>query len=476
MLEVRVLGDLHAELDGEGLELPRGVRSRALLGWLAIHPGRHSRSKLAALFWPNVPDPSARASLRSAIWTLRSALGSVAGSHLVADRDSVTLAGPDLRIDLRAFTDLVSSGCAADAVALCRGPLLNGLDDDWVIAAREEHNSALAETLSTLTRAAVRAGDAAGAAVWARRRETLQPLDESAAADLIAALADTGDIAAALSVYQRLGRRLETELGVLPSDELTRTARELRAAVSVGADAVTDVAITADGETRLVGRAPELTRLIGSWRRAAAGSGRVAVLTGEGGIGKTRLLRNLSEAVHAQGGLTVLGVSDRIAAQPFAPWAELIVDLIGQVGRPPDRLAAELGWVVPAALLRHIGPRRPAGNPQLDRVRFFEAVVELVAWAGRDRPLLLIMEDLHLADSSSVQLAGYLGRRLGRLPALLMLSWRRLPPRSDLDTLVGGLRSRGACDQELNLGPLPAASIRELARGIAALTERELDE
>src|SRR6266851_3931650 len=101
MLEIRVIGELEVRLAGKTAELPASRRARSLLGWLAVHPGRHPRSRLAGLFWPDVLDASARASLRSAIWALRSVLGPDFGGHLAAGRDTVTLAGDDLHVDLR---------------------------------------------------------------------------------------------------------------------------------------------------------------------------------------------------------------------------------------------------------------------------------------------------------------------------------------------------------------------------------------
>ena len=74
VLEVRLLGELGAELDGSAVTLPTSRRACLLLGWLALRPGPHSRSRLAALLWPDVLDASARASLRSALWALRAAL------------------------------------------------------------------------------------------------------------------------------------------------------------------------------------------------------------------------------------------------------------------------------------------------------------------------------------------------------------------------------------------------------------------
>jgi DNA-binding SARP family transcriptional activator len=178
MLEIRVLGELQVQVAGKTAELPASRRARSLLGWLAVHPGRHPRSRLAGTFWPDVLDPSARASLRSAIWVLRSVLGPDFGSYLAAGRDTVTLAGDDLRVDLREVRQLLAAGEPEAALALCRGDLLQELDDDWVLEARAELDRDVAVALAELTQRARAAGDPAAALAWARRRATLCPLDE----------------------------------------------------------------------------------------------------------------------------------------------------------------------------------------------------------------------------------------------------------------------------------------------------------
>src|ERR1700742_3371405 len=95
MLRVRVLGELQADVDGAAVTPPASRRAWSLLAWLALHPGEHARGAVAARFWPDVLDASARASLRSALWELRRALGD--GGDLLAGRD---------RIALRCETDL----------------------------------------------------------------------------------------------------------------------------------------------------------------------------------------------------------------------------------------------------------------------------------------------------------------------------------------------------------------------------------
>ena len=122
MLRVRLAGSLRIEADGHEIAPPRSRRARGLLAYLAAHPGPHSRGHLAARFWPDVLDDSARASLRAALTELRQALGPHAAS-LVATRDTVAL--EDVWVDLR------------DEVPTAT--LLTDMDDDWVLELRSAH-------------------------------------------------------------------------------------------------------------------------------------------------------------------------------------------------------------------------------------------------------------------------------------------------------------------------------------------------
>ena len=134
MLRVRVVGGLELEVDGVRLQPPAGRPACALLGWLAIHPGRHARGVVAAALWPDVRDESARASLRTALSAVRDALGASAQTALPADRQVVELAGsPATWVDVREFDELIEAGQAAEAVALATGELLPELDSDWVL-------------------------------------------------------------------------------------------------------------------------------------------------------------------------------------------------------------------------------------------------------------------------------------------------------------------------------------------------------
>src|SRR3981081_3310199 len=151
MLGVRVLGELTIELDGHEIEPPPSRRARSLLGLVGGDRRVHSRSQLAARFWPDVLDESARTSLRGALSALRKALGPGAAGLVVAVRDGLSLAGEELVwTDVAQFDSLLAAGRLEDTLELCRGELLEGLDDDWVLQARDEHRERVAAVLGRL--------------------------------------------------------------------------------------------------------------------------------------------------------------------------------------------------------------------------------------------------------------------------------------------------------------------------------------
>ena len=141
VVTVRLLGELGAQAAGRAFPPPAHPQGPALLGWLALHPGEHDRGPIAALLWPDMDRSGARAALRSAVWALRRALG----PHEAQVLDGRTTIGLRCATDLQAFDAHVAAGETGAALALCRGPLLAGLDEhEWVLAARAAHAARVA--------------------------------------------------------------------------------------------------------------------------------------------------------------------------------------------------------------------------------------------------------------------------------------------------------------------------------------------
>jgi len=229
MVNIRVLGDLELEADGQVLERLRSQRARSLVGWLAVHPGLYPRARVAAVFWPDVLDESARSSLRTTLATLRRELGPAAANVVTATRDRVGIEpGPEVSIDLPVFEDLVSGGELQEAATLCRGELLADLDDDWVYEARESHRHDVLDLLGRLAAEAESSGDLDAALDHNREQVALDPLSEEAQGSLIRRLATAGDRAGALAAYKAYGARLRHDLGIAPSAAIRDLAEVVR--------------------------------------------------------------------------------------------------------------------------------------------------------------------------------------------------------------------------------------------------------
>ena len=208
MLCVRLFGGLALESDGVALPMPERRQACSLLGWLAFHPGMHPRSEVAARFWPEVLDSSARKSLRTELVAVRHALGSAGEGALVATRDTVGLVGDGVCVDAREFERFVRDGRLQEAVELGDGELLAGLDDEWVYAARESHRQLLGDVLGRLAAQAEAAGALKRAIGLSRRRIELDPLREDAQRELIRRLIAAGELSAARVAFDVLARRL----------------------------------------------------------------------------------------------------------------------------------------------------------------------------------------------------------------------------------------------------------------------------
>ena len=464
MLRIRLLGELRIEEGDRRLPLPGSGRALSLVGWLALNPGMHARGALAGRFWPEVPEASARASLRNTLWIVRGAVEDPEGARLVATRDRVGLSREAVWTDASAFQDLVADGRSEEALDLCRGDLLAGIDDEWVLDARDEHRREVVRVVAGLARAAEAGGDLAGAAGWARRRVALDPLSEEACRELMRLLAARGDRSGALAVYTRLRDRLGRELGMLPSAETRAGADRLRHGPppSPAPPAPTRAVAPA-----LVGREPELVVLEDLWRRACQGAGQAVVIVGEGGIGKTRLVEELGRLAGGEGRVATGTSLDLDGAAPLGIWAELLADLVRSVG-PLPRDAVWPGEIARLAPDLAPGPDRAPeaseASPELERTRLFEACASLVEWASERSPCALVLEDVHAADAASLALTGYVGRRVAGLRILLVLTRRDVPSRPEVDAVLDRIRARGVPIRELALGPLGSADIAAVAR------------
>jgi DNA-binding SARP family transcriptional activator len=445
VLEVRLLGGLSAAVDGRAVDLPADARARELLARLALSPGPHPRSALAGRLRPDVSEDGARKTLRNALYELRRALGPAGGDAVVVARDRIGLS-ESVRVDLWEFRRCTADGELEAAAEAGRGELLDGFDGDWAQRARDEHAAELAGVLGTLAARAEEAGDLIAAVAWARRRLDLDPLAEAAHRELIRLLARGGDRPAALAAARAMSERLRSELGIPPSAAtraLVEDVRRGRIARPVAAASAPALPAALAAVEHPVGRGPALVRLEQAWADAVSGTLRVALITGEPGIGKTTLAGELARRVHAQGGAPLLGRSDEHALVPFQPWIEALERLLDAL---PAADADHWLTAHDGALARLLPARSPAqastGNPR-ERYLAFELVRALLEDAAARWPVLLVLDDVHWADTDSLALLRHLARSASRTRLLAVLCARQTELEPAATHMLAELRREG---------------------------------
>jgi DNA-binding SARP family transcriptional activator len=440
VLGVRLGGGLRLESDGVELPPPASRRARGVLAYLALNPGPHSRAPLAALFWPDVLDESARTSLRAALSELRRALGPAAG-HLVATRDTVALGGAGLVIDARRFERALGRGDPAGALEACRVPILDGFDEDWAHEARRAHAERLAEALEMLARASA---DPAEAVRLTREQVALDPLAEDANRRLIERLAQAGDRAAALAAGKRHTERLRTAMGIAPSRETRALLETLRGTPDVHAPAPPP-ALARAHDTEFVGRAAELARLHAAWADVELHRNRrIVLIAGEPGVGKTRLAHRFARQTLDGGAQVLLGRCWEEPLAAFEPFAEALRQIgAADVLQP----AADTG-----AGARH---------------RLFDAIDAALSDIATERGLLLVVDDLHWADRGTLLLTSFLLRSDRPSPLLVLGTYRdtELGRRSPLTGALAELQRDGALHR-VGLRGLTHDDVAALARSL----------
>jgi DNA-binding SARP family transcriptional activator len=459
-LEFRILGPLEVYSEGHPVPL-RGPRQRALLGILLLHAGETlSTDRLIDLLWGEAPPEGARKALSVRVSQLRKLLerdGRSEGVIVTRAPGYAIDVGPE-QLDLRRFEDLSAAGREAldagdpvtaserlgAALGLWRGPPLADFAFEPFAQAQiarleELRLGALEDRIA----ADLELGHHAQLVGELEALASEHPLRERPRAQLMLALYRCGRHAEALEAYRDARRALVEELGLEPSREL----RALEQAILVQ-DPTLDAPVRAAPEraartaeagraAAFVGRERELDELMSALADARAGRGRLVLVGGEPGIGKSRLADELAGRAEELGARVLSGRCWEAGGAPaFWPWVQALRTHIRE--REPEALRAELGVRAPDLAqmlpeLRELLPGLPeplALPPDGARFRLFDATATFLRNAARARPLVVVLDDLHAADAPSLLLLEFIARELDGTRLMVLGAYR--------DTEIGG--------------------------------------
>ncbi len=494
-LRVAVLGPPRLELDGAAVEVDTR-KAIALLAYLAVTGERHGREALAGLLWPEYDEAHARAALRRTLSALNKGLR---GGWLATDRTSIALDRADLWLDLARFHALLAEcgahghplaetcpACLAplrEAAALHRGDFLAGFAlrdadgfEDWQRLQAESLRRELAGVLERLVEVQATAGRWQDAIADGHRWLALDPLHEPAHRQLMRLYAWSGQRGAALRQYRACVRVLDRELGVAPLEETTALYQTIKQGQAERErPAPPPAAVAPLSRPPLVGRSAEWSALLEAYE-AARHEGRLVVLEGEAGIGKTRLAEEFAAHAMAAGATTIGGrCYDGESGLAYQPLVEgLRAALAGQADSAWLQ-AVPTPWLAEASrLLPELVDLRPGLAPApLDgpgaQSRFLAGLCQVLLTALRGPvPGVLVLDDLHWADEASLDLLTYLVRRLAGQPLCIVVTWRS-------EQVQGGHRLRRLAAEAqraggatvLRLAPLSQPEVAELVLAVA---------
>jgi DNA-binding SARP family transcriptional activator/tetratricopeptide (TPR) repeat protein len=405
MLEVGFFGQPRFALDGAPFRLSVPPKALLILAHLLLRRGTAvSRDAISFTLWPDDTEDEARGKLRKYLYRLMKALPESAPIRTDGD----TLAWSEdfpLRFDVADFEDAFAHRRYDDAIASYAGDLLDGFYDDWVLALRERYRADFFAALDDRLLAARRARDLAEAQAYAHRILAADPWREDVIRALMTIRYESGDRIGALRIFDEFAVRVREEMDVAPMSDTTALREAiLRGTLRVpGETTAGERTAESRGTVALVGRDREVSVLRRAWQRAARGRGETIILSGEAGIGKTRLAQELAVIAQAEGARVLWGAASPGGTRPY----QAIVEAIEQnVGLFAD-IALERRWLdTLARLIPELHDVVAAGAPppiapEREQHRLIDAIVYAIRAIAASRPAILVLEDVQWSSTAT---------------------------------------------------------------------------
>jgi predicted ATPase/DNA-binding SARP family transcriptional activator len=474
VMDFRILGPLEVLDDGQVLDL-RAQKQRALLAVLLLHAGEVvSADRLIEALWEEGPPDTAHKGLQVYVSQLRKLLGK---ERIETREPGYLLHVHEGELDLARFQELAGEDKLEQALDLWRGSPLP--EFAYRRFAQAEIGRLEELRLACLEQRIARdlaSGCHAELVAELEALVTAQPLRERLRSQLMLALYRSGRQAEALEAYQDARRALTEELGIDPGKDL----RELHRAM-LRQDPALDLAPaepTDPAREIFVGRDAELKQLLKGLEDVFSGRGRLFLLVGEPGIGKSRLADEVIRHARARGARTLIGRCWEAGGAPaYWPWLQAIGGYVRELGAETLRAqlgpqSAELVQFLPD--LRELSidvPEPPSQDAEGARFRLFHAVASFLKTASQSQPLVLALDDLHAADAPSLLLLQFLARELAESRLLVVGAYRDVDPtvREPLDAVLPEL-AREPVTAQIALEGLSEHDVADYIEASAGIT------
>jgi DNA-binding SARP family transcriptional activator/tetratricopeptide (TPR) repeat protein len=409
----------------------RTKKHLALLVYLAVESRHaHRRDRLAEVLWPKVSTSEARHSLATALSILRPRLGS---EILETSRDQVVLAPGRIALDL---DRLVAGDVLGTEVTgkLEVAAFLEGFDIPdavefamWKDRQQARLLPAIKDALVVLIDRCRRTGDSRQIEQLADRMLALDELSEEAIRAKMEARAFAGDRLTALRIFEEWRQKLAEDVSAVPSELVEGIAVRLRRR-GWERTTRTDIPTVPTDQWRgrpFIGRSKEYQVLYEAWEAMRQGVPAHALVLGDSGIGKTTLVERLTTAAGLEGAvISRVQCYDLEREIPYATLGTLILGLLDRPGvsaTPPEALA-EIARTIPE-VRRRFPSIPPSGESEGEtaRIRLAESFIQMLQALAEEHPVILVVDDLHLADDASVAVLHLVMRRAGANQVMVLL-------------------------------------------------------
>jgi DNA-binding SARP family transcriptional activator len=467
--QVRLFGGFDLQRDGVPVTPLESQRAESLLAYLLLHRERpQPRQHVAYVLWPDSTEAQARTNLRHVLHNLRRALPEADRFIEVKPRTLRWRPDAETWLDIAVFEDALADGRLVDAVDTYAGELMAGCYDEWLGDERERLTGLYTDALEKLVRQLDQGKRWREAITYAERLLRVDALREDVYRLLIRLYEACGDRARAVRAYHVCATTLQRELHTEPSAQ-TRAAYE--ALLPAGREpGPTPLPPQTAAKSRLVGRASERAWLSGLGRAAQRGASHVALITGEPGIGKTRLAEGMQAWCRRGGAVTI----DARAYQAEGTMAYGLMvawlrspQVAGHLHRLNRAHLTELARLLPELLSDVARLPSPEQLPEDEhRQRLFEAATAALVGAGS--PLLIIADDLQWADPQTLQFLHYLLRAEPNARLLVVATARRedIDPGHPVNSMVASLAA---------LGRLTEVKVERFSRAETAMLAERLN-